>query len=207
MTEPTTDYDLWVTDSTNTSHHVTSIFEALHRATEPQRRAAEARRRWPYLLNVSTGHLNGHQLCWICARAVGFIGRWLPKFRACGRCLDDDKRQARRVGLLHLLPLFDWPAPPVRIPDREQSLEPHERAVIADVWSGVSVLNRWRLTLVGERCVRWGIGDGTEIHLDEWRRLCAEDPDTSLFPWADVITAHWPALHDVLARQTPGAGQ
>lgn len=204
MAEPTTDYDLWVTDSTRTPQHVTSIFGALHRATEPQRKAAAARRRWPYLLNVSTGHLNGHQLCWVCARNVVYTGRWLPRFRVCGRCLGEDKRQARTVGLLHLLPVFDWSAPPVRIPARTRALDPDARAVVADVWSAVSVLDRWRIALVRGRCLRWGIGESDEVHLDEWRRLCAEDPDASPDAWSAYVTAHWPALHDVLARQAQG---
>lgn len=207
MAEPTTDYDLWVTDSTRTPQHVTSIFDALHRATEPQRSAAAARRRWPYLLNVSTGHLNGRQLCWVCARTVVHTGRWLPRFRACGRCLGEDKRQARSVGPLHLLPVFDWPAPPVRIPARMQTLDPDARAVIADVWSAVSVLDRWRIDLVHQRCVRWGIWGDDEIHIDEWTRLCAQDPDGSPDAWSEVVTAHWAALHAVLTRQAQGTSR
>ena len=139
-----TDYDNWACDPGNVPGHVAGIRGRLSGLTQEEARSASERRRWPYLVNLETGHLQAHDLCWLCVVSIVHSGPGLPRLRACRRCLGMDRGYAAQLGLRHLLPVFDWPSPPVIDAKRAGALDGWSREVIGRAWSAVEIMDRWR---------------------------------------------------------------
>ena len=76
-----------------------------------------------------SGYLQAHDLCWLCVVSVVHSCPGLPRLRACRRCLGMDRGYAAQLGLRHLLPVFDWPSPPVIDAKRAGALDGWSREV------------------------------------------------------------------------------
>ncbi len=137
------DYDDWVADPGNLAMHAGGVLAGRSGVSAEEARQASERRRWPYLVNLATGHLEGYDLCWLCAAAILHHGPGLPRLMGC-RCPSVDRGHAARLGLRHLLPMFEWPASPVIEAAWAGALDERAREAIGRAWSEVSVLDRWR---------------------------------------------------------------
>lgn len=200
-TNITTDYDDWAASSDNLAQHIAGILHGLTAGTKESARQASVNRRWPYLVNPETGHLNGLDLCWICSSALTHSGPMLPKFRACRWCLREDRRQAARLGLLHLLPVFDWPAPPVRDHARADRLEPTARDAIADAWSQISRLDQWRRDSVSLAYSWMDVVSGGVVDLFDWQSRLGFGQNRSISCWAAYVDGYQPNLRRVLVGE------
>lgn len=202
-TNITVDYDDWVSSPDNLAKHVAGILENLTAATEESARQASIDRRWPSLVNPETGHLNGRDLCWICSSALVHSGPLLPKFRACRWCLAEDRRQASRLGLLHLLPVFDWPAPPIRDRARADRLDLAVREATTDAWSGVSTLEQWRRDSVAMAYAWMNVAKRGVVDLLEWQSSLGVGSARSKACWAAFVGGYHPDLHRALLSPVP----
>lgn len=201
-----TDYDAWATDPGNLAFHLERILESLASTNREQAQQASVRRRWPYLVNPQTGHLNGLDLCWICASAPVHTGRLLPRFRACRWCLAQDGAQAATLGLRHLLPVFDWPVPPVRGPQRAEALSADAKDATTAAWCAVSVLDRWRRDSVHLAYGWMDVPAGEVVDLLDWQRRLSVGPNRSRACWDAYVDGYQPALRRALREQRVSAG-
>ena len=64
------EYDDWVDDPGNLASHVGGILALMSGLSAQEARQASERPRWPYLVNMATGLLEGLDLCWVCAAAI-----------------------------------------------------------------------------------------------------------------------------------------
>jgi hypothetical protein len=198
----TTDYDNWASDPRNTADHIEAILRGIARQLREEALAASIERRRPYLVNRETGHLEGKRLCWVCASALVHEGPNQPVFRACRWCLAHDRGRARVLGLLHTLPLFDWPFPPVRDDAAAGRLDAGTRAAVGEAWSAVSVLDRWRRESVTLSYSFMQAGGLEGIDLREWQQRLGVGESRSRACWDAYVEGYFPRL----ARAVRGAG-
>ncbi len=92
------DYDDWVADPGNLAMHAGGILDGRSGVSAEEARQASERRRWPYLVNLATGRLEGHDLCWLCAAAIVHHGPGLLRLRGCRRCVSVDRVTPRGCG-------------------------------------------------------------------------------------------------------------
>ena len=202
-----TDYDNWAGDPGNVPGHVAGIRARLSGLTQEEARSASERRRWPYLVNLETGHLQAHDLCWLCVVCIVHSGPGLPRLRACRRCLGMDRGYAAQLGLRHLLPVFDWPSPPVIDAKRASALDGWSREVIGRAWSAVGVMDTWRRERVQLARGWMDVPDGLAVDLYEWQRAAAAaGPGRWATGWAAYIDEHQPDLLRVLQSHSDREG-
>lgn len=197
-TNTSTEYDDWVANPDNLAQHLAGILQNLTQATAEPERKASINRRWPYLVDPATGHLNGHDLCWICSSALVHSGPTLPKLRACRWCLAQDRHQAARLGLRHLLPVFDWPAPPVRDRVRADQHDQATRDATTDAWSQVSTLDRWRRDCVALAYEWMEVAAGDVVDLYDWQSRLGVGAHRSFVYWAAYVDGYHPNLRRAL---------
>lgn len=191
------DFDDWAEDPVHLTTHIEQILKSL--ATEltkgSSRRYDERslRIRRPYLVNAETGHLYGHQLCWICVTALACRAPHLPQLRACRWCLQIDRFYARRLGLGHILPVFDWYAPPIRDLPTYRLLDWPAREDVAAAWSGVARLDRWRIENVRLACTYMEVESG-EVDLYDWQRLLTVGSNRSHLYWRMYVCSNFPEI-------------
>ncbi len=200
------DYDDWVDDPGNLASHVGGILARLSGVSAQEARQASERRRWPYLVNMATGHLEGHDLCWVCAVAIVHHGPRLPRLRGCRSCLAVDRGYAARLGLRHLLPMFEWPAPPVIDAALAGAMDVRAREAISRAWSEVSVLDRWRRDRVLLARAWMEVPDGWRVDLYDWQVNAATLPGRWPAGWEAYVEAHQPGLGRVLQDQATRVG-
>lgn len=201
------DYDDWVADPDNLGHHIAGILRILTadldsapRSAEPSAasRAASLRLRAPFLIDPATGHTPRTQLCWVCGTVPVYTGAHLPRLRACRFCLAFDRSRAARLGLGMLLPLFDWPSQPV-LNGASFPSSPAVVAALADVWSGVSVLDEWRVSLAQVALSWMNVDPQIGVDLHDWQQQLTVGPSRSQACWRSYVDGHFPALARVLA--------
>lgn len=149
------------------------------------------------LIDPADGDVQGGGLCWVCFAYRTYIGKRTPRFRACYHCLSYDRWQAGKLGLKMLLPLMDWHAQPA-LPEATVPSDPVFRGWLADAWSQVSTLERWRID-----GVRMGIallGRDAQLTFADWVRAMHAGPSRSRACWDAYLGGYHPRLHDVLAR-------
>ncbi len=200
------DYDDWVDDPDNLASHVGGILARLSGVSAQEARQASERRRWPYLVNLTTGHLEGYDLCWLYAAAIVHHGSGLPRLRGCRRCPSVDRGHAARLGLRHLLPMFEWPAPPVIEAAWAGALDERAREAIGRAWSEVSVLDRWRRERVLLARAWMEVPDGWRVDLYDWQVNAATLPGRWHAGWDACVEAHQPGLVRILQSQASRAG-
>lgn len=203
LTHVTTDYDDWVTDPDNLVQHIANIARSLSLASAEEARLASIRRRWPYLVNPQTGHLNERHLCWICASALVHTDHHLPRMRACRWCLVHDRRNAARFGLKHLLPVFDWPTPPIVDAPLFGHLDTVIREAATSAWSAVSLLDQWRRDCVQLAYGYMDVQNDDVVDLFDWQARLTIGPNRSRACWDAYVGGYHPALRSALRNQVP----
>lgn len=189
-----TDYEDWAADPDNLGQHVTGILTDLR----ADRQAESLRLRAPFVIDPATGHTPRTQLCWVCGAVPVHAGGNLPRLRACRFCLAYDKSRAARLGLGMVLPLFDWPSQPVL---RGASFPSSPKAVtaLADVWSAVTVLNDWRVSLAQLTLSFMNVNPAIGVDLHDWQQALTVGPNRSQACWRAYVDGYFPALAEVLA--------
>lgn len=181
------DFDLWA------ENHVPEHVDAITRLLS-------ARRAPPLEVDPLTGHLNPGGLCWVCFARQPLRDRRIPRFRACRTCLIHDRQRASALGMTMLLPLMQYPSQPI-LPGATPPRDAHLRAVLADVWSQLSILDRWRIE--GVRLgyalfnVEANIGAGVGIEYAEWQERLSPGRERSRACWAAFVQGYPP---DLMAR-------
>lgn len=144
-----------------------------------------------YYVDVQTGHLGGLDLCWVCYSVPVLAVDGLPDFRACANCLRYDGLWARRIGLEMLLPLMDWPSQPVAW---ECDLPAALRSRLIDVWSGVSVLDRWRMSSVRLAAMWMDDPEGIGLDLVSWQGDLGIGRNRSRACFTAFVDGYYPGL-------------
>lgn len=192
------DYEAWVQNPENLANHLEGILHRLKDENGEHADTESIRRRWPYLVDRESGHLKGYQLCWICVAAPVHTGQFIPAMRACRWCLAEDRHQASRLGLVHLLPVFNWPYPPVRDAALNARSNRRARAAVAHTWSAVSLLDQWRRDSVQLAYSWMAIGSGQVIDLYDWQLRLTVGANRSRACWAAYVTGYFPELAQAL---------
>lgn len=189
-----TDFDAWVL---RVPEHVDEIHGRLwaeHRAAA--RRASLARRR-PFMIDPVTGHTPRTQLCWVCGAMPVHRGPTVPTFRACRFCIGYDRAWAARLGLGMVLPFFDWPSQPV-LPGRRFPTAATTREVLAEIWSGVSVLHSWHVSLVQAEFGLLGQDAEAGVDLYDWQQRLTVGLHRSKLCWRTYVDEFFPDLPRLL---------
>ena len=190
------DFDSWLG---RIPDHVDELRERLSEQAREAARLASIERRRPLLVDPSTGHTPSTQLCWVCGAMPVHSGPRVPTFRACRFCVAYDRQRASRLGLLMLLPLMDWPSQPV-LPGREFPSDPAVREALADVWSGVSTLDGWRVSLaqfVFSMLTPSEVAVGVDLF--DWQQRVTVGPWKAQASWRAYVDGYFPALSVALA--------
>ena len=169
-------------------------------AQETERKASEGTQHATcpaWLVDRVAGDFGNGRACWVCYSAFTYANRRMPRLRACFYCLAYDRNQASKLGLRMLLPLMDWHAQPVlsgaRVPDN-----PVFRSWLADVWSQVSVLERWRIDGIRAGIALLNLGEQPTVQ--DWIAAMRPGNHRSQTCWDAFMAGYHPRLHDVLTR-------
>ncbi len=146
-----------------------------------------------YAIDTSTGHLVGRHLCWVCFAMPVHVAATMPRVRACRFCLMHDRWWAGGIGLRMLLPLMDWPSQPV-IGGWPRDRSPWLRAVLVDVWSQVSVLDRWRRDSVAMAATLMQAPGSRPLDLVTWQENLTVGPRRSRACWSAFTDGYYPGL-------------
>ena len=190
----TNEYDDWACEPARTEQHVDGIRTLLTTYSDEAARAASLRRRDPYLIDPIAGDLRGRRLCWICASALAHEGPRLPRFRACRWCLAHDRGKAQRLGLLHLLPVFEWPFAPVRDEATAAQLPASTRSAVGEAWSSVTQLDRWRRESVALSHAYMSADIDGPIDLYDWQQRLTVGSGRSRACWSAYVEGYFPRL-------------
>ena len=191
---PTVDYDLW--SSTEVVQHVENLFDRLRQ--EAQSSPDIRKPRWPWV-DPKRGDAVGARLCWVCYEKPTYTGRMLPRFRACFACLCHDRSMAGQLDLKMLLPLMDYPSQPI-LPGWDPPSDPTSRGWLADVWSQVSLLQRWRIEGIRVSFAVMGVDTSESISVWDWSQRIGGGRARSRACWNAFVSARHPRIRDVLDR-------
>jgi hypothetical protein len=117
-----------------------------------------------------------------------------------------DRGHAARLGLRHLLPMFEWPASPVIEAAWAGALDERAREAIGRAWSEVSVLDRWRRERVLLARAWMEVPDGWRVDLYDWQVNAATLAGRWPAGWEAYVEAHQPGLVRILQSQASRAG-
>ena len=163
-----------------------------------------------YVVDTSTGHLGGRHLCWVCFAMPVHEASTMPRLRACRFCLMHDRWWAGGIGLRMLLPLMDWPSQPA-VEGWRHDRPPWVRDALVDVWSQLSVLDRWRRESVEMAAALMGPAVSGPLDLLTWQENLSVGPSRSRACWLAFTDGYYPGLTAHLRdvdprRNTHGAG-
>jgi len=190
------DWDAWLGE---TRQHVGTLQERIR--TDAIRAAGGDLRAFnsPGLIDPTSGHTVGGELCSVCFSTRRYTKPLLPKFRCCYWCLEYDKKQARTLGLKMLLPLMDWHCQPV-LPGRRFPTDSKARQLLKSVWAGASLLEEWRQENVAREYALMAEPGQPPIHLHDWMQRFGYGLARSKQTWWDFVEVYMPTLDEILGQ-------